>query len=309
MTAETLDMLLEMARVPDPADDGFTEIVMQGIRTEGRVWRHRRFLTRPAVLAAAAVLATGGALAAAVRTTTSHETKPASPAAATSKSAARTPGAQMVRPVAPSTRPHDRGGAGAVSAAPWHATHYSNAAYEWGYTSPHTAYVLDKRTGLKLVTDVHSTAFVANKPHKITLTLTNTGTEPAGLSSQSGCALSVAVWSGGAGDGSSSPARPARPETARTWRCANGGDTTSGGDSFILGPGASHSEGVAISFRGKGNWRVVGLCRCDVVSTNDPTIPSIGSLEQLIAGDTTQPATQEPSETWLPTPPIGAVAT
>src|SRR5688500_14713702 len=71
MSIDSLEMAFERARDPEPQDDGFTEIVMQGIRA-GHTPRagRRRFVTRPAILATAAVLVTGGALAAAVRTTT-----------------------------------------------------------------------------------------------------------------------------------------------------------------------------------------------------------------------------------------------
>jgi hypothetical protein len=304
---DALDLLLVEARAPEPSDDGFTEIVMQGIRTGGSVWRHPRFLTRPVVLVAAAVLATGGALAAAARINTLANEHRASVAASTSRPPSGpsrvAPGSVVVNQDSkPSSSPR-----GAVASAPKKLQHFSNADYEWGYTSAHAAYLLDRRTGLRLVTEMYTNAFATKHAHKITLTLTNTGAQPLGITSQSGCALSAAAWPGRATDGSASPQTSKDPSSAKSWECGGGGDPRGvSGENFILGPGDTHTENIALVLRGAGDWTVVGVCRCEIVAPPDTTSPTpLDGVQQLIVSGTAQAGPQPTTNTRLVTPPLG----
>ena len=203
MSARSLDQLLEQARLPEPDDDGFTEIVIQSIRTRRAPLRfRRRFVTRPAVLAAAAVLATGGALAAAVTSTRvtngSHSTaQPAQskPSPHTLASAPASPGTATTPATGARVAP-----ASQATATPKVVRTFHNSSYEWGYTSAHASYVLDKRTGLRFAIDTRAVSVKAGRAHDVTVTLTNTTDKPVGISSQGGCAISVAAWRGSAGN-------------------------------------------------------------------------------------------------------------
>ncbi len=277
MSARSLDQLLEHARAPEPDDDGFTENVMQRIRMPRTVrpFRSRfrgRFVARPAVLAAAAVLATGGALAAAVTTTTrvmnnaaptttQAQLKSTPSAVATTQVSGKTTGP------APSARSVPTAHA---TATPKAVRSFRNATLEWGYTSVHTSYVLDKATGLRFVIDTRSVSVKARRAHDVTVTLINTSSKPVGISSQNGCAISVAAWRGSAGDGSVAPGTVRNPAKAQMWTCADGTNARAGsGEEFLLGPGGVRAETVRVTL-GSGDWATAAVCRCDVVTAVNP---------------------------------------
>jgi hypothetical protein len=277
-----LDVLLERARPREPSDDGFTEIVMQSVRTH-RPRRFRgRFVTRPAVLAAAAVLATGGAIAAAVRTTV-----PAAPTSTTSVMAPSSPGAG-VRAL---PGRHAPSSAGATGASPRRSTAapsarqtggpFRDAAYEWAYTSPHSAYVLDRSTGLRLTVDTRVVSIDSARALELTVTLANTSSHPIAITTQSGCALSAAGWRGTKVD-PRTPPESRNPATANEWMCTGGRDArTNGSDEVVLAPGGTQLEVVRLAVT-RGAWAIAGVCRCGVVGVPSPARamqPSI--LKQL----------------------------
>ena len=275
MSTDRLEQLLEHARPPEPADDGFTEIVMQSIRARKPSRPSRgRFVTRPAVLAAAAVLATGGALAAAVRTTTNLTNQAKSTARpATAKPAS---GIGALDPAATSKATPGRttvaSPAAAASRTPAAnvARSFHNSKYQWGYTNSHTSFVLDKRTGLKIVIDTRGVSVAAGHAHDVVVTVINTSTSPMGISSQNGCAVSAAAWHGAPGDASASPAACRDPAKASVWKCPDGTDAHSGaGEEFLLGPGGVRRDTISLKLPG-GDWSVAAACRCDVVTAIDP---------------------------------------
>jgi len=274
VSAQSLDQLLEQARVPEPDDDGFTDVVMQRIRTPRTVRRFRsRFVTRPVVIAAAAVLATGGALAAAVTGTTritnsaQSTAKPAQTKAAPHAAASGPASSEKAGHTA-STEPTVQ--ASPATAAPKVVRTYHNAAYEWGYTSTHASYVLDKETGLRFAVDTRAMTVKAGRAHDVTVTLTNTTDKPVGISSQSGCAISVAAWRGSAGSGSVMPGTANDPSKAQVWTCADGTDARAGGnEEFLLGPGGVKTQTVRVTLP-SGDWAASAVCRCDVVTSVNP---------------------------------------
>lgn len=269
-----LDTLLMEVREPEPVDDGFTDRVMATVRTEGaRWWRKRRFLTRPMALAAAAVLVTGGALAA-VRTVSevADEGEVAVPMETTQ-------GAEVTVGRAPlatsSTSPTESGTVGAAAHdegdAP--AARHREGDLEWGYESEHTAYVLDHSNGLRLETETHTNDFALGEPQRVTLTLSNTGEQPIGISAPRGCALSVAAFHDD--DGAEKPEDPAAFDptgqhargTNGTQQCAGAeGDprtTDRSPEKFVLAPGESRTADVQLVLAEEGDWGVLGMCQCE----------------------------------------------
>ena len=307
MSIDRLDLVLETARDLEPADDGFTEIVMQGIRA-GHKSRSpkRRFVTRPAILATAAVLATGGALAAAVRTTTQNPARSASAPAVSARPTERAGSAgSSTTPAgsgAPAVRPHGSAAAQPTEAAPPAVRHFKNAVFEWGYTSAHTSYVLDKRSGLRFVTETKTTTAVARRVREVSLTVTNTTKDTVAVSSQSGCAVSAAAWAGRVPDASSAAVTTRDPSTAKYWECAGAGSRSVGPDEFVLAPGASRTQ-VARLTLAPGRWAVAGICRCTVVSaaqTRDGmTLNGVRDLAVVM---------QAPADRRVATPPVVVVA-
>jgi hypothetical protein len=252
------------------------------------------------------LLATGGALAAAARTTIFTEKHNA-----TAASASPAPTASAFVSLPPSSesssaRPHAVHTTAAPRTAATVARRFQNALYEWGYTSPHTAYVLDRRTGLRLVTDTHASSSASRRPHDVTLTVTNTTGRPVAVSSQSGCAMSAAAWAGRAPDGSAAPAPGRNPATAKSWVCGGGGDARSGtGEGFVLAAGASRTMAVPMTLA-RGDWTIAGICRCDVVAL---ATPGDGMMLHALTVPvmTTQGAPGPTAQ--LVTPPIGVKST
>ena len=289
MSSRSLDQLLEQARLPEPDDGGFTEIVIQSIRTRRAPRRlRRRFVTRPAVFAAAAVLATGGALAAAMTTTTrvtnsSQSTaQPArgKPSQHTVASAAVSPGTAATPASGSRVAPTS-----AATATPKVVRTFHNASYEWGYTSAHASYVLDKRTGLRFAIDTRAVSVKAGRSHDVTVTLTNTTDKPVGISSQSGCAISLAAWRGSAGNASVVPGTGHDPSKAQVWTCADGSDArASGNEQFLLAPGGVKTQTIKVTLA-SGDWATAAVCRCDVVTSVDPgSGMTLHGLDTIVTG-------------------------
>jgi hypothetical protein len=157
-----------------------------------------------------------------------------------------------------------------TSAAPRIVRTYHNANFVWGYTTSHTSFVLDKRTGLKVVTDTRSVSLAAGRSHEVIVSVINTSSTPMGISSQNGCAVSAAAWHGAAPDVSMSPAGGRDLAKAGAWTCADGTDARSGGsgEQFLLAPGGVRSETVSLRLS-RGNWSIAAVCRCDVVTAVD----------------------------------------
>jgi hypothetical protein len=255
-----LDAILELAREPEPSDEPFVGRVMVTVRADAeRRWRRRRAIARPAILGVAAVLVTGGAVAAFVRSI--------GPDQAADVNVRTTRGAAVT--ARPSTR---------TTAAPA-STEFPTQAVagdgpgsetfrrddlEWGYTSEHSAYVLDTRTGLRLQTETYVNEVTTGRPHVVTLTLANLGDRPIGISSGEGCALSVAAYHSderGGGDPSAfdNPTSPKDPQSSNTW-CATGGKQQP--EKFVLRPGDVRTADIRIVLSQSGNWAVLGMCRC-----------------------------------------------
>lgn len=303
---DRLDLLLADVRPPEPEDDGFTDRVMFAVSNDlegGRVWRrNRRFFTRPAVLASAAVLVAGGALAA-VRTTTAPEKDIASPApsasakvtvgtAAPSASAAGvpSPGAAVTTGTTP-------GGAKASKV-------YRSGNYEWGYTSSHTAYVLDKASGLRLETETHTNDFAVGKPQRVTLTLVNTSSQPLGIYAPNGCALSASAYGD---DGSTADPSELPTSTSGGQTSCGGGGATGQAERFVLAAGGSRTVDAEIELPAGGNWAVIGSCQCNLVNPDDSSDDPVNDLTKVVVGATVGTATTgttESSDNRLFTPAI-----
>jgi hypothetical protein len=290
MSDTMLDQLLELAREPEPADDGFTAMVMGEIKQEEqRRWR-MKLVRRPVVFGvAAAVLATSGAVAALVGTHVSP------------KSVQAEHGTASVTVSLPSAS-----AAGATSSAGPSATSSTSptgtplatapAGLHWGYPSSHTAFALDDTTGLKLTTETYTNDFSTSKAQKVTLTLVNTSANPITISGK-----------------------------ASTPVCAT---STVSPDNLVLTPGSSVSMDAEVSLPDAGEWNVVGTCRCTYTVTSTPSAPSadtssvavptgLPNLSQSsglnvgvqppvsLPGSSASPA---PSVTRLSTPPISVRA-
>lgn len=305
-TDERLDMLLAAARDPDPADDGFTDAVMLRVRMTRRGgWL--RTLTRPAVLAAAAVLIAGGALAA-VRTAPERgtaSTPPVQPARA-GLLPAQTPAQPLATPV--------RSAGAETTPAPTPPS-FRRGSAEYGYTSPHTAYVVDR--GLRLETETYLNDMTAGRPQRVTLTLENLTDQPVALYAPRGCALTVAAFSRSQ-DGRDS-------SQAKAWTCAGSGDDPRARQTdkedpqtIMIPPHGRHVEEAALVLPEPGEWYVVGQCICYDRSYRQPTPtteprptpqPGIGGLLPPAGGGEPPPKDQPPTGGWygsrnLFTPPI-----
>jgi hypothetical protein len=302
-----LDQLLEQARVPEPADNGFSDGVMQRIRAPKVSLRSRaQYIARPAVIAAAAVLATGGALAAAMTGTTSHPNATSStsqPAAATAAATVTSRAPRATAGAGTHAVTSSRAGVASAPATPGVVRTFHNGSYEWGFTTTHTSFVLDKHTGLKLIVDTRGNAVEAGKTHDVVVTVINTSKSPMGISSQNGCAVSAAAWHGAPGAVSASPSGGRDPAKASAWKCPDGTDARSGGgEQFLLGPGGVRRETISLKLS-SGDWSVAASCRCDVVTAVNPgNGMTLHSFDSIVAG---QAAGATPG---LLTPPVGVRA-
>lgn len=271
-----LDTLLMEAREPEPYDDGFTDRVMASVRSDTPIWwRRRRFLTRPTALAAAALLVAGGALAT-VQTVTDRPPEVPVQATQTTDLAEGAPAEaeKLVAPVGPQT-PAEAVADGSVSK--------HNGSTEWGFDNEHAAYVIDHETGLRLDTESYTNTFTRAEPHRVTLTLTNTGEEPLGISSRSGCVLAVAAFRD---EGQDSAAFASADDGS--WQCASPAETDATkridrGSKFVLAPGESLSADAELVLESSGDWVVVGMCRCTVVAPEDGETgdPDEGPVDEL----------------------------
>lgn len=279
-----LDTLLIEAREPEPYDDGFTDRVMASVRSDTPIWwRRRRFLTRPTALAAAALLVAGGALAA-VQTVTDRPgaevPEQTTQTTDLAEGAAPSEAEELVAPVGP------QASAEAIADGP---ISKQNGSTEWGFDNEHAAYVIDHETGLRLDTESYTNTFTRAEPHRVTLTLTNTGEEPLGISSSSGCVLAVAAFP----DEDQDSAAFARADDG-SWECASPAETDATkrvdrGSKFVLAPGESLSADTELVLEASGDWVVVGMCRCTVVSpedeeTRDPDEDPVDDLPDIDFG-------------------------
>lgn len=314
--SDRLDVLLEETRPPEPADDGFTQMVMERVRTEAVPLRRRggRFFTRPIVLAAAAVLVTGGALAAVRSVTAPGPTPSAAPAPETAE--LRVANGSSPQITSRVTEP------GATTALPSVGepvpgrNAWRDGDYEWGYTSDHTAYVIDHRTGLKLVTETYTNTVAVGTPHEVTVTLHNTSDQAIGIYSPDGCALAVGTF-GSADEAPFDPAAP-RDASSEAWRCA-GTDTETGGQAqkWVIPAGSSRTRDAEVVLESAGDWVVFGMCRCEIVSAadgdggDDPLGPLTQFTLQLPTdpeASSSPPSGDKSSAHALVTPPIRLTA-
>jgi hypothetical protein len=275
---DQLDLLLERTREPEPSDDLFVTQVLQTIRADASRSLHRtagrRFVTRPIVLAAAAVVVFGGAVAAVVSTTQPQRTHDDT----TRASRVAAPSVRDVVPPAGGGTIANQPSAGTVAAEP---KIYRRGDLEWGYTSPHSSYVLDRKTGLRLGTETHDNAFAVGKRHGITVELSNTGKHPISLQAPEGCALQVMGYSGRqpAADASGFQPRASRDGSQATaWKCAgSNADPRSDepSENIVLAPGDRRVAITTLVFDKKTSWTVLGLCRCSYVDASQPEPPPV----------------------------------
>jgi hypothetical protein len=260
---DALDLLLEQVREPEPSDESFVKLVMYDVRASDvrPIGTGRRFFRRPFVLGiTAAVVVTGGAVAAVVGT----NPKPAPPSATAETGTARVTaeGAPLASDAASIPNPP-----GAKPSAP--STPASGNG--WGYSSNHTSYVLDAKSGLRLQTETYKTEFEVGKPQRVTVTLENTSKRPIALSSTDGCAMQVMAFP------ASSQADSSAPEDYSgrfAWVCAGSdNDPRSAGidENFVLAPGDRHVADAYVSLPESGAWSIIGMCRCTYSKVEQPS--------------------------------------
>jgi hypothetical protein len=288
-----LDVLLGLAREPEPADDLFVKRVMANVRPNA----HRRLsLARPVAAAAAVVVLLAGGAVALIRSTGS------TPAAGL----ATTLGTKTPRPAPPpaALQAPTRGSGGQTARGAEESKTYRDGDREWGYTSRTSSYAMDRETGLRLRTEIYRTEFDTDVPQRVTLTLTNTGKRPVTISASKGCALMVAAY----------PAESAGAD-AQSWQCATAsGNPTAPSEEFVLAPGEKHSADATIVLGARGDWSVVGMCRCTYGRSAPPTSKPDGNvlddLARFGAQLPTLPVEEPEPQTGerLVTPPIRVTA-
>jgi len=292
MTDLELDQILEQTREVEPIDDAFVASVMQEVRTDEQRRRRMRLVRRPLVFGvAAAALATSGAVAALVGThAPSHISAASQSPGAAQVTVTFAPSASAGGVASPSV---SAPGSPAASAAATRAN-----GQNWGFPTPHTAYVVDDRTGMKLTTETYTNDFRSGRAQRVTLTILNTSSDPVAISGLNGCALEVIA----------TPAAGA----ALAPQCATGGVSN---HRVVLAPGGFYKANASLTLPTNGIWSVVGECQC---AYTQPTKPQpqvsnapIGSL--LGAGSpppqlptTNAPAANVPATgiARLATPPI-----
>jgi len=279
---DQLDLLLDRTREPEPSDDLFVARVMAEVRPEIRLVRGRRRFnfTRPVVLAGAAVLAFGGAVAAVVSTTQPKPDAPRVKASAPAHTSTVT-GDEPTRSAGSTTKTGT-----STSAAPSAGRSvFRHGELEWGYTSRHTAYVLDRSTGLKVITETHRDTFLVGKTHRVTMTLENTGSQPISLRAPKDCSLQVMAFDGATSRDASNfePQDGPNAADARTWKCAGSTadpDADGATENIVLVGGERRSANALISMTS--DTSVFGLCRCSYVDASDPADPIVQDpLSQL----------------------------
>lgn len=314
----SLDAILELTRDPDPVDERFVARVMEPVRSAAqRRSRRRRSVTRPAILGIAAVLVTSGAVAALVRSVAPERTPDVNVHSTQGTGVTGRGSSAGERSAVDRNIPTQAvAGDGASSSG----TFRSNDL-EWGYTSQHTSYVLDTRTGLRLETETYQNEVLTGRPHRITLTLANLGNRPIGVSTADGCALSVIAYhdeqSDGSGDPSAfrDPTSTKDPQRSNTWCAARGKEDP---EKFVLKPGDVRTVDIRISLGRSGNWAVLGMCRCSYTGGSD-SVPARPTPEKDAARELGRvgldfPALPSPVDSQkssgkrLFTPPIGVLA-
>lgn len=263
---DRLDAVLHRAREPEPPDDGFTEGVMARVRGEtNRRWR--RYLTRPAILAAAAVLVAGGAFAAVRQDTPDAEMEAADETPVADVRAGAS--AETAPPAEPPERESRiERSAGTESQDGDERPVHRRDGYEWGYTSEHTSYVLHRDSGLRLEAETHTNAWGVDDPQEVALTLENTSDEPIGVASE-GCPLAVFVRHAEEGEGED-PSILRDPSADRSSEAVVRNCAGEGGDErasheprrFVLAPGERHVERSLVVLTESGDWAIAANCRC-----------------------------------------------
>lgn len=288
---DTIDALLYRTRERHPADDGFVDGVMTGLRTDlQRTRSRRRTVLQPLALAAAAAIIVGSGVAALVRST--DVTPDAAMQTTDTLTHERaTPGRMEEQAPAVSVPP---------AGDPETGSSVRRGDLEWGYGSGTSAYAVDHDTGLRLDTLISRTEFDTDVPQRVRLKLTNTGRRPVAVSAPGGCALMVNAY----------------PDDSvaddHSWRCASSADGTQlpAAESFVLKPGGTHVGEVTIVLA-DGDWQVVGMCRCSYeASAKSSPRPDTHPIDELPAFGTglllepTPERTAKAESPRLVTPPI-----
>ena len=285
-----LDVLLDLAREAEPADDAFVARVMADVRTyEQRPTR--RGLRRPMIVGiAAAVLATGGTVAAVVGS--NPHRAPAEPPKASARAAVNdAPASPIEVTAAPSA---------AAAPASTEAEPVKNVVDDAsGYLTDHTAFIFDAETGLRLTTETYTNEFSTGKDHRVTLTLENQGSKPVRFSAAKDCALQVMAFP----KGSNSAGVYSSPEDYSgrfEWACA-GSDVDPRAqpfnEEFVLHPGDRKTADAYLNLGSAGEWKIGGMCRCSYSRQEDVhAAPKSDPLTELFQRTLPSPLLPERSE-------------
>lgn len=295
-----LNAILDAVREPEPADERFVASVMTrvGSETHATVRPLRRRLRRPTVAGvAAAIIVTGGTVAALVST----ERTRTDPTPAPERSALAITAEEPSRaPALPPRTDAATSGPSAAVAAP-----ASKRPSGSGYASEHSSYIVDAKTGLALQTETYTNTFEVGEPHRITLTLENTGRDPIAISGSEGCALQVMAY----GEDEPDSSLLDQPEARFEWACA-GSDADPRvrhtGDTYVLRPGERKVADAYIVLPVAGDWQVSGMCRCDYKRVKPTPVPRSDPLTDITRRALPAPLLgDQPDGQGLVTPPIG----
>lgn len=311
---ERLDELLGLVFESDPPDNGFTHRVMARIETprlparvvHGRLAGWRRFITRPIALAAAILLLMGVAYAAIVTTSSNlpgvnREEKKERPRPGDESKGSKANDEATARERAQS------------SSSPSPAMRSGTA--EHGYSSTHTAYVIDQ--GLRLETETYVNDLKVNRGQRVTLTLQNQTNERIVIYGQKGCLLSVSVTKYQKESSTSDSTDPGSMVCANSDGRAEPYPSKSEGEYTVLEPNSKRVGNATITVQQADEWAIVGLCNCfnRYKSSASPSpSPSPGLSPQLRLGlgvpEPTLGRTPPPQEGYrrMFTPPIKMVA-
>jgi hypothetical protein len=296
---DKLDLLLEQVREDHPFDETFVQNVMHDVRVDELRRARRRAMRRPTVtMIAAAALITGGAVAAVVGTNPAERDR----AAEASK-----PPAAIVEADPPTTSaPKTAASVKAIESPD------VGAVVPEGFTTKHTSFVLDEKTGLRLQTETYSNIFQVNREHRVTLTLENTGRHPISISAAKGCGLQVMASQNG-DPGSMTSGQPAESNDL-AWVCAG-----SSGDprvpvteeQYVLAPGERRTADSMLRLRDEGDWSLIGVCRCTYTQVHPSSpMPKKDLLSDVARRALPSPLLPEqPDGENLSTPAIRVIAT
>jgi hypothetical protein len=294
---DKLDLLLEQTREAEPVDESFVQAVMQDIRMDELRRQRRRSLRRPTVtMIAAAALITGGAVAAVVGTNPVDRDR-------TADAPERRPA--VVVTDAPKQKPTASTSVSAVD-----PRDVDVKLPPTGYTTEHTSYVTDEATGLRLETETYTNRFVVDRPHRVTLTLENTGEYPISISAAKGCGLQVMASQKGDPTGMSTSESAESNDLA--WVCAgSAADPRVPGtdEQYVLAPGERKVADSLLTLPTDGEWSLVGVCRCAYTQVRPTPVPKNDPLSDLARRALPSPLLPEqPDGTNLATPAIKAYA-